>query len=350
MEKIVLLMVLLLTVMAHAGETPVNVSATHESLSAVERRLVESGLPQDEAQATVRAMVAAHFTEEQMVRVGRQIASGDSQRLTAGAVRAKIHEGIAKGIAPETILMATSKVKNRYELAEKLAEKLTSKLKRTGLVGLYADCFAAGFSELDAEKLTLALQTRKNTPGKRDSQNLMVETLVTARDMVRQGVSSKMTGEVLESALKRGYSKKEMRTLRHTLAGNTRDNLEDSAGRIGAAIDRGVRAGELQGLGNRDSGTGEKAGMGEGQGAAGSSGGDGGDGSGGNSGSSGGSSSGDGSGGSGSDGSGGNSGSNGGSSGGDGGDGSGGSGGSGSGGGGNGGGGSGGGGNGGGHT
>jgi hypothetical protein len=272
-------------------------------------------------------MAAAHFSEEQMARAGRQIAAGDSQGLTAGAVRAKIHEGIAKGVTPEAILMATSKVKSRYELAEKFAEKLAPKLKHTRLVGLYADSFAAGFSELDAEKLTLALQTRKNAEKKNDSQELMMEALVTVRDMVRQGVSSKITGEVLESALKRGYTEKEMRTLRHTLGRNTRDNLEDSARRIGAAIDQGVHAGELQGLGNHDSGSGEKAGMGEGHGA---------DGSGGGSGS--GSGSGDGGSGGGGDGGsgdGGGSGGDGGSGGGDGG--SGGSGGGGSGGGGNGG-------------
>ena len=350
MEKIVLLMVLLVTVTAYAEETPGNVSAMHENLRAVERRFVESGLPQEEAQATVRAMAAAHFSEEQMARAGRQIAAGDSQGLTAGAVRAKIHEGIAKGVTPEAILMATSKVKSRYELAEKFAEKLAPKLKHTRLVGLYADSLAAGFSELDAEKLTLALQTRKNAEKKNDSQDLMVETMVTVRDMVRQGVSSKITGEVMESALKRGYSEKEMRTLRHTLAGNTRDNLEDSARRIGAAIDQGVHAGELQGLGNHDSGSGEKAGMGEGHGADGSGGGGGNSGSGGSGGGSGGDS-GDGSGDGGSGGSGGSG--DGGSGGGGGGGGDGGDGGGsgdGGGGGGSGGGGSGGGGNGGGHT
>jgi hypothetical protein len=267
MEKILLLMVMLLTVTAHAGEKPGNDVALHENLKTVERQFVESGLQPEDAQATVRAMVRAHFTEEQMVRAGRQVASGDGQGLAAGAVRAKIHEGIAKGVAPETILKATSKVKNRYDVAEKFALKL----KQTELVGIYADCLAAGLSEKDAQTLTSALQARKNTPDKSESRNLAVETLVTARDMVRQEVSSKTTGEVLESALRRGYGEKEMRTLRHTLAGNTRDNLEESARHIGAAIDHGDRPGELQGQGNHGFGSGEKAGMGEGHGAGGSS-------------------------------------------------------------------------------
>jgi len=268
MEKILLLMVMLLTVTAHAGEKPGNDVALHENLKTVERQFVESGLQPEDAQATVRAMVRAHFTEEQMVRAGRQVASGGGRGLAAGAVRAKIHEGIAKGVAPETILKATSKVKNRYDVAEKLA----SKLKQTELAGIYADCLAAGLSEKDARKLTAALQARKNTPGKSESRNLAVETLVTARDMVRQEVSSKTTGKVLENALRRGYSEEEMRTLRHTLAGNTRGNLEESARHIGAAIEDGDRHGELQDHDNHGFGTGEKAGMGEGHGAAGSSG------------------------------------------------------------------------------
>jgi hypothetical protein len=293
MGKIVLLIVVLLTATVHAGEPPDNESFPDENIRAVEHRLVESGLRQEDAQATVRAMVEARFTAEQMVRAGRQITSGGGQGLTARAVRAKIHEGIAKGVNPETILLATTKVRNRYEVAEKFA----SKLKQTELAGIYADSLAAGLSEKDAQRLTVALQARKRTPGKSESRNLGIETLATARDMVRQGVSSGTTSEVLETALTQGYSEKNMRTIRHTLANNSRDNLEEAARHIGTAISQGTRAENLQNLSDHGFNDGKNAGMGEGHGAAGSGGDSGSSGGGGGSGDGGGNSGGGGSGG-----------------------------------------------------
>lgn len=265
MGKIVLLIVVLLTATVHAGEPPDNEFPPDENIRTVEHLLVQSGLRQEDAQATVRAMVEAHFTEEQMVRAGKQIASDDAQDLTARAVRAKIHEGIAKGVNPETILLATTKVRNRYEIAEQFALKL----KQAELIGLYADGLAAGLSENDAQRLTEALQARKNTPGKSESRELALETLTTARDMVRQGVSSRTTSEMLETALTRDYSEKNMRTLRHTLTVRSRNNLEETARRIGVAINQGVQAENLNNHGFND---GENAGLREGQGAAGSSG------------------------------------------------------------------------------
>jgi hypothetical protein len=286
MGKIVLLIVVLLTATVHAGEPPDNEASLDENIRAVEHRLVESGLLQEDAQATIRAMVEAHFSEEQMVRAGRQITTGGGQGLTARAVRAKIHEGIAKGVNPETILQATAKVRNRYEVAEKFA----SKLKQTELAGIYADCLAAGLSEKDAQRLTAALQARKNTPDKSDSRNLAVETLATARDMVRQGISSKTTSEVLETALTQDYSEKNMRTIRHTLADHSRDNLEEAARHIGTAISQGTRAENLQSPSGHGFNDGKNAGMGEGHSGAGSNGdsGSGGGGGGGGSGGSGG--------------------------------------------------------------
>jgi hypothetical protein len=283
MGKIVLLIVMLLTAMVHAGEPPDNESLPDENIRAVEHQLVESGLLQEDAQATIRAMVEARFTEEQMVRASRQITEGGAQG-TARAIRAKIHEGIAKGVNPETILQATAKVRNRYEVAEKFA----SKLKQAELAGIYADCLAAGLSEKDAQRLTAALQARKSTRGKSESRNLAVETLATARDMVRQGVSSKTTSEVLETALSQDYSEKNMRTIRHALADHSRDNLEETARHIGAAISQGTRAENLQTPNGHGFNDGENAGMREGHGGTeshGDSGGGGGsDGGGGNSG------------------------------------------------------------------
>ncbi len=266
MRTLILLIVSLLAVMAHAEGKSGNPVALQEQLKAVERQLVENGLQPEEATATVQAMSRAHFTEEQMVRAAMQINSDDSQGLIAGAVRAKILEGIAKGVPPETILSVTAKIRNRYEFAE----KLSLQLNQTQLAQIFADCMAAGFTQKDVQKLATTLQTRINSPGTSTDQNLAAETLLTARDMGRQGATGQTTVEVLETALNRGYNDEGMRAIRQALGSNNGDQLENSARRLAAAIDQGAGAGALQSIGNRgSSGAGDTAGAGEGQGSSG---------------------------------------------------------------------------------
>jgi hypothetical protein len=285
MKRIAVLIVLLLSVAAHAEAQPMEAPALRIQLQEVERHLVRGGITEGDAQAMVRAMTDARFTVEQMVRASKQLVSDDSRGITGPAVRDKIHEGIAKGIPPEAILAAAARVKNRQEYASKLAADLreTNKMQ---VATAYADCLAAGLTEQHAHQLNNALNARTETPGGVGSQSLVTETLLTAREMVRRNISSTTTIGVLESALDRGYGDKEMRTLRQSLAGSSGDP-ENNAKRFGAAIDQGVRGGELQGLGNSGHGIGEKSGMGTGQGSSGSGGSGGG--SGGSGGSSGGS-------------------------------------------------------------
>ncbi len=281
MKRIALLIVLLLAVAAHAEETPVAAPATQEQLQKVEQQLVQSGVSEADAQATMRAMMQARFTGEQMVQAGRQIVSDDHLGITGQAVRAKIHEGVAKGVPPEAILSATARVRSRMEYSGKLAAELQEN-NNASLVATYADCLAAGLTEQHAQQLTTALKSRTGTPGS-SNLSLTTETLLTAREMVRRNISSATTSGVLGSALGHGYNERDMHTLRQSFAGSSGD-LENTARRFGAAIDQGVRAGELQGLGNSSRGTGEKSGgVGGGQGASGSSG-SGGSGGGGNSG------------------------------------------------------------------
>lgn len=268
MKRTTLIIVLLLAAAAHAEEQLTN-PALQEQLQEVSRQLVRSGIPEDEAQTTVRAMIRARFTVEQVVRAGKQMASDDRRGITGQAVRDKIHEGVAKGVPPENILSAAEKVRSRLEYSAKLAVEL-HETNTMSVVTAYADCLAAGLTEQHAHQLTNAIKARAGTPGNSSSQSLTMETLLTAREMVRRNISSATTVGVLESALARSYNGEEMRSLRKSLAGSSGDP-ENTARHFGTAIDQGARAGELQGLGKSGSGTGERSGMGMGQGASGSS-------------------------------------------------------------------------------
>jgi hypothetical protein len=289
MKKItVLLLFLLLSVAAyalaaHAEEPPMNAPASEMRLEEVERHLARSSLTQGDAQTMIRAMTDARFTVQQMMRASEQLVLDETGGLTVQAVKDKIFEGIAKGVPPEAIVTAAAKVKSRHEYASQLASKL-NETNTTQVAIAYADCLAAGLSEQHAHQLTNALYARVGTPGTAGSRNLAMETLLTAREMVRRRISSATTFEVLESALNNGFSEQEMHTLRQSLAAGSGDP-EDNAKRFGNAIEQGVRAGDLQGLGN-SRGSGGNADMGGGTGAAGS--GDSGSGGGGNGGGSGG--------------------------------------------------------------
>jgi hypothetical protein len=265
----VLLLLVLWTVPAHAGEPTDNASVVPERFRELERQLVRSGLLQEDAEATVQAMVRAKFTEEQVVQAGKQMVIDDRETITTMAVRAKIHEGIAKDIPPETILAATARVRDRYQLAGKLASDLSAS-RKSQLTGTLADSLAAGLTEHEVRQLNTALRTRTKNLADNQTQDLVGQTLLTARDMVRQHISSKTTADVLNSALSRGYSGEDMHTLRKSLGGFTNNDPENTARRLGVAIDQGVRAGELQGAAAAGVGAGDKAGsMGEGQGASG---------------------------------------------------------------------------------
>lgn len=280
MKKIaVLLLFLLLSVAAYAlaahaekppMNAPMNAPAPEMRLEEVERRLARSGIKEVDAEAMIRAMTAARFTVQQMVRASEQLVLDKPGGLTVQAVKDKIFEGIAKGVPPEAIVTAAAKVKSRHEYASQLAAKL-NETNTTQVATAYADCLAAGLSEQHAHQLANALHARVGTPGTAGSRNLAIETLLTAREMVRRRISSITTFEVLESALNNGFSEQEMRTLRQSLATGSGDP-ENNAKRFGNAIEQGVRAGELQGLGNNSHGSGGKSDMGGGSGGSGGAG------------------------------------------------------------------------------
>jgi hypothetical protein len=264
-------------------------------LQEIERQLVEAGIRPEEATSVLQAMRRARFTEEQMLRIGEQLTSDSGPKEIAGPVLAKVHEGIAKGIPPATILAATLRVSDRYRLAVKLANEL-SPTRDDQLTATLADCLAAGLTEREAMRISTSLHTRTQDMNGPQSRNLMLQTLFTARTMVRQNVSSGTTAELLGNALTHGYGSEDMQALRHAVDSNSSADMEDTAKRFGAAIGRGASAGQLHGALNEGSESREETGSG----GSGSGSGSGGSGSNGN-----GSSDGDGSGsGSGSDGNG----------------------------------------------
>lgn len=272
-----------------------------------------------------RTMDTAGFSAEQVLRVQSMIMTAQQQGLPADAVSSKVYEGIAKHVDPDRIVQALERVTSRYKYGYTLARKLTKKEKQAVELGNTMTAgIAAGLTRQDAEKLVNSLQLRSRQMNRNELYLLAEETMLTARDLSRQGVSSATTAEVVGKAVQKGFAANEMRTMRSTFSRQgAHGNHESLAKGYGTAIDHGAQARDLEGhgtgskgfggpngsgdeagsgagnegSGSDDSGHGDSSGGSDGSGSSGDSGG------GGNSGDSGGSGGSDGSGGSNSSGS-----------------------------------------------
>jgi len=260
-------------------------SVTSAQLRALESSLVRAGMTDGDAAGMVEGMVEAQYSGEQMTMIGQQIQAAAGDQSTQEAVVSKIREGMAKRVGPEGIVKATDRVRERYGFAMETAKTLT-KEQYASLGGIIADSLSSGLSQSDAKQITQGLQTRSEQMEKDSLQALATETMLTARDMVRLGVSSQVASAVVGEALARGYDAAAMETMRQTF--NTQrmqSNMDQVAQRFGLAIRQGVSARDLgahagaggsggggNGAGGKSSG-GSGAGGGSGSGGSGSGGG-----------------------------------------------------------------------------
>ncbi len=205
-----------------------------------------------------RIMTEAGFTEQQVVQVRSMISAARQKGLPAEAVTDKIHEGIAKRIAPERIVQAAERVTSRYEYGYALAEKLATEKQQVAQLGkTMADGLAAGLTRGDAERIVEQLQARKEAMNRSQLQSLAQEAMRTARDLSRQGVSSRTTTQTVTAAVQKGFNAEEMHTMRTSFARQANHgNAESIARGYEAAIGQGIGAKDLSehGMGNKGTG------------------------------------------------------------------------------------------------
>lgn len=251
------LLVLLATTIATAGEQTTAIAP--ERLEEIENRLTMEGIRPEAAESAIHTMIRAGFTAEQMSLVAERMTAGDDQFPVAEPILAKIHEGAVKGAKPAAILTAVENVRNRYLFSARLAAELGQPGERQ-LVAYLADCLAAGLSRHEAEEISAALRTRTRTVNEAETRALTIQTILTARTMVRQGVTTVTAAEVLVDALAQGYDNQGMLALRRALDQSGSGSLENTARRFGTAIRQGARAGELQDSSGLDQGTSARSG------------------------------------------------------------------------------------------
>ncbi len=204
-----------------------------------------------------------------MAQVERQIHMADLNRESRDAVAGKVLEGIAKHISPAAITRATVKVRERYAFAMQLAEKVLPG-KPMALAGIVADKLTSGLTPQDAEKVVAVLQPRVQQLGKDRFVGLATETVITSRDIVRLGVSSATTTNVIRTALATGDDATSMQTLRQSFnEQRMQSSMEQVARRYIRAMEMGIPAKALYRYGTDSAAAAEKNAM---QGGSGNSG------------------------------------------------------------------------------
>jgi hypothetical protein len=238
-------MVVLLVVTARAEDIRKMTAGSPLDQQSLETILVNAGMADADAVGMIREMIDAHYTDKQMTSIGQQVQATAEERITQEAVISKIREGMAKRVGAEGIIKATDKVRERYGFAMKTARVLT-KEHYTILGGVIADGLTSGLTQQDSEQIINKLQVRSKEMDKDKLQALSAETMITSRDMVRLGVSSQVTLEVVADALERGYDELSMQILRQTLnAQRMQSDMNQVAQRLGLAIQQGVKAKDL---------------------------------------------------------------------------------------------------------
>ena len=193
-------------------------------------------------------MTEAGFSQLQVSQVQSMIETAPQKGLQPEALTSKVYEGIAKRVGPDRIVQALERVTSRFEYGHKLAGELVQGKTQVRELGkTVASGVAAGLTHQDVEKITASLLSKSATVNQNDFYALTEETMRTARDLSRQGVSSATTAKVVGYAVKSGFDAKEMQTMRGSFnKQGVHGNVESLAKSYGTAIEQGVRAQDLE--------------------------------------------------------------------------------------------------------
>lgn len=256
---------------AFAQEPGDNVSMSANQVRSFAKTLVTTGMSETDASGLAQHMTEAGFSGAQMSQIGQQVQAAQGEGETQHALISKVQEGLAKKVGPEGIVNAVVRVRERYTLAMQMAQNL-AKQRPAALGATIAEAMSSGLAQHDAETIAHALQTRAQQMNQASQQALASQTMITSRDMVRMGVSSNLTSDLVGEALAQGYDAAAMEQVRQAFdAHKNTSDMNQIARQLGLAVHRGVKAGELGKSLGKGNGAGDGTGsQGNGAGAGGS--------------------------------------------------------------------------------
>ena len=256
---------------------------TPDQLKVSTRQMIQAGLKDDVAIKMTRSMLENEFAIDNALKAQQIIMKAHNKGLPLEPLENKAFEGITKNVKADRIVRAMQAVLSRYAFAYERAAVLSKQKEQlTRLGNTLAAGLAAGLNNQDAAQICSTVQNRARKMSSIEHNSLTFETLKTARDMARLRVASKDVADVLIQALQKGYSAKEMKTMRAAFMSQSRTTSPQNLAKSYAkAIQQGKSTHGLespagQGHSGGSDGSGGPGGAGGGEGGAGGSGGSGG--------------------------------------------------------------------------
>ncbi len=234
--------------------------------------LVAAGLAPEIAQKAVQTMIRSNFSSKQMQAVNQTILAAHRQGLPTETLAAKLMEGYAKQATAAMMVRAVDHVADRYAFAYTTAHRLTADdRQRAALGNIMVTGMAAGLTHQNMAMVVDRLETRARQMKSEQGMLLARETLLTARDMARQGIAPDRIAQVVSRAVAQGLNADALRQARQAMsARRAGSNPEALARGYAQAFGQSAHSGTgtAQGAGQVSAG-------GQGSGAAGSGGGSG---------------------------------------------------------------------------
>lgn len=200
-------------------------SMATEQVRVSTRQMIRSGINGYDALKMTRLMLENRFRQEHTLRAHQIIIDAHKEGLPVEPIMSKAYEGIAKQIKDKNIVQAMEKVQSRYSFAYKQANELTPNKAQIRLIGNnIAEGLAAGVNDHDVGRIRDRLQQRAKQMTNAEMDDLALETLRSARDMARLGVSSKSTADIVCQALQHHYSAEKMKRMRKSFRTQSRNS------------------------------------------------------------------------------------------------------------------------------
>jgi hypothetical protein len=232
-----------------------------QALQAREHAQVTYQVPtdKDDMPSLVHAMQQYQFTNATMRQIQNTIREAGEKGLPTEPLMSKVYEGIAKKVDEDRIVQAVNRVQERNDYAYRHAERLTNDPGQVkALARVTTQARLAGLNREDCDKIMDQLQdrlrdqdqdrdrTRDRANDSRQGFALADETMTTARDMARRGVTSKVVAGVMVNGLQHGYNAQDMQAVRNAFARNAKHaSPEDVAQAFTYGITRGANASSL---------------------------------------------------------------------------------------------------------
>jgi hypothetical protein len=178
------------------------------------RQVIQLGVEPNSVIKMTQSMIAADFSEQQIVAVHEILAKVTKRDLDEKPIINKLYEGIAKNVKPETIIQVMEINRDRYEFANAYTQNMKIDEDKAKVVAkIVADCRAANMDITSMNKIKEMLLVKNQNAPRNQALDLIDKTLNTARIMARSGVDSKDIVDVMNNAFKRNYNAGQMETL-----------------------------------------------------------------------------------------------------------------------------------------